>query len=350
MSVVSSIWTHLVPAPVQAFRPSIGIYGRIARQVRGCWLQLGCISLLSLFSVLLALLLPLPLKIVVDSVLGELPAPWYLSALLPGSLENSAGMLAAARCAELGRQTVLLEKNAELQRAQFAGLVEARTTLGGHDAIIPSIEGWARITGYNTIFLDDRDREHYAGYSLGMRQRLAIAATLADANGLAQQVTGLGYAVRALQELPVLGFTLLRLGLPAGLDVPAALTALRQAFPATLFDANTLYEPDAASSANAEPRHYAKALIGWPDGDTACGAAVSLGLVDTAVDRRHRALQGQDVQDRSFIAAGVPPAPPDHGTAVAALLVGAPGDTAAGLLPAARLYAAAIFADRKSVV
>jgi hypothetical protein len=179
---------------------------------------------------------------------------------------------------------------------------------------------------------------------------LAIAATLADANGLAQQVAGLGYAVRSLQELPALGFTLLRLGLPAGLDVPAALAALRQAFPATLFDANSLYEPEAASSANAEPRHYAKALIGWPDGDTACGSAVSLGLVDTAVDRRHRALQGQDVQVRSFIAAGVPPAPPDHGTAVAALLVGAPGDTAAGLLPAARLYAAAIFATREDRV
>lgn len=179
---------------------------------------------------------------------------------------------------------------------------------------------------------------------------LAIAATLADANGLAQQVTGLGYAVRSLQELPALGFTLLRLGLPAGLDVPAALTALRQAFPATLFDANTLYEPQAAATQSSEPRHYAKALIGWPDDDTACGAAVSLGLVDTAVDRRHRALQGQDVQDRSFIAAGIPPAPPDHGTAVAALLVGAPGDAAAGLLPAARLYAAAIFAKREDRV
>jgi 4-hydroxyproline epimerase len=29
--------------------------------------------------------------------------------------------------------------------------------VGAIDAIIPSIEGWARITGMNTIFLDDRD-------------------------------------------------------------------------------------------------------------------------------------------------------------------------------------------------
>jgi 4-hydroxyproline epimerase len=39
----------------------------------------------------------------------------------------------------------------------FQGRVEAAARVGNHDAIIPSIEGWARITGYNTIFIDDRD-------------------------------------------------------------------------------------------------------------------------------------------------------------------------------------------------
>ena len=179
---------------------------------------------------------------------------------------------------------------------------------------------------------------------------LAVTATLADANALAQQLAGQGYAVRALQELPALGFTLLRLGLPAGVDVAGALAALRQGFPATLFDANTLYEPDAAAAATGEPRRYAKALIGWPEAAPGCAAGTALGLVDTAVDRGHAALAGRTLVDRSFIAAGVPPAPPDHGTAVAALMVGAPASTAAGLLPAARLYAAAIFALRDNRV
>ncbi len=39
----------------------------------------------------------------------------------------------------------------------FKGRVEAAATVGGRDAIIPSIGGWARMTGYNTIFIDDRD-------------------------------------------------------------------------------------------------------------------------------------------------------------------------------------------------
>ncbi len=39
----------------------------------------------------------------------------------------------------------------------FKGGVEARATVAGREAIIPSIAGWARMTGYNTIFIDDRD-------------------------------------------------------------------------------------------------------------------------------------------------------------------------------------------------
>lgn len=39
----------------------------------------------------------------------------------------------------------------------FKGRVEAATKVGERDAIIPSIGGWARQTGINTIFIDDRD-------------------------------------------------------------------------------------------------------------------------------------------------------------------------------------------------
>lgn len=39
----------------------------------------------------------------------------------------------------------------------FEGRVEAATRVGGREAIVPSIAGWARMTGYNTIFIDDRD-------------------------------------------------------------------------------------------------------------------------------------------------------------------------------------------------
>jgi 4-hydroxyproline epimerase len=39
----------------------------------------------------------------------------------------------------------------------FTGRIEGTARVGDLPAIIPSIEGWARVTGLNTIFIDDRD-------------------------------------------------------------------------------------------------------------------------------------------------------------------------------------------------
>jgi 4-hydroxyproline epimerase len=39
----------------------------------------------------------------------------------------------------------------------FNGVATEATRVGAYEAIIPSIEGWARVTGFNTIFVDDRD-------------------------------------------------------------------------------------------------------------------------------------------------------------------------------------------------
>lgn len=39
----------------------------------------------------------------------------------------------------------------------FKGTIEGETTVAGRPAIIPGIEGWAIVTGLNTIFLDDED-------------------------------------------------------------------------------------------------------------------------------------------------------------------------------------------------
>jgi 4-hydroxyproline epimerase len=39
----------------------------------------------------------------------------------------------------------------------FRGRIEAAATVGNMAAIVPSVEGWARVTGLNTIYIDDRD-------------------------------------------------------------------------------------------------------------------------------------------------------------------------------------------------
>ncbi len=40
---------------------------------------------------------------------------------------------------------------------QFESKVIKETTIGSQKAIIPSIQGWARVTGLNTIFVDEKD-------------------------------------------------------------------------------------------------------------------------------------------------------------------------------------------------
>jgi 4-hydroxyproline epimerase len=45
--------------------------------------------------------------------------------------------------------------------SQFIGRVEEEVIIGGKPAIIPSIEGWARVYGYNTIKIDDEDPYAY---------------------------------------------------------------------------------------------------------------------------------------------------------------------------------------------
>ena len=41
--------------------------------------------------------------------------------------------------------------------SEFEGRIEAATELAGIPAIVPSVAGWARMTGLNTIFVDERD-------------------------------------------------------------------------------------------------------------------------------------------------------------------------------------------------
>lgn len=50
--------------------------------------------------------------------------------------------------------------------SKFTGRVEGVTHVGDKTAIIPSIEGWARIYGYNTISIDDQDDPYAFGFQV----------------------------------------------------------------------------------------------------------------------------------------------------------------------------------------
>lgn len=160
----------------------------------------------------------------------------------------------------------------------------------------------------------------------------------------AGRVRGLGFPVLARARLPALEMTVYRLRTPAGAAPPDVLPVFRTAFPGVEVDVNTIIRP-----AQGIRGWDAIAAVGWPSRRASCGDGILLGMIDTAVDTTHEAFRGGNLIQRSFLPPDREAAAADHGTAVAALLVGDPGSAGfEGLLPGARLYAGTIFEENET--
>jgi len=79
-----------------------------------------------------------------------------------GAIDRSpCGTGTSARMAQLHAKG-LLKKGEEFIHesiigSQFVGRVESTIQIGPHHGIMPSVQGWAQVTGYNTIIVDPRD-------------------------------------------------------------------------------------------------------------------------------------------------------------------------------------------------
>ncbi len=74
---------------------------------------------------------------------------------------SPCGTGTSARMAQLHAKGRLLKGEAFIHESfigsKFVGKIEEETMLNGKPAIIPSIKGWAKVYGYNTIIIDDDD-------------------------------------------------------------------------------------------------------------------------------------------------------------------------------------------------
>ena len=148
-----------------------------------------------------------------------------------------------------------------------------------------------------------------------------------------------GYRVLAARQSVGLGRGFFRLALPAGRSPAAARAELAALFPGAVVDENHLYTPDEFLC--REGVCAAQEMIGW--GALAGRFAPRIGMIDTGVNVDHEALAGQrltvfqaDLGERA--AAGR-----QHGTAIAALLLGRGDSRTPGLLPQAELIAVEAF-------
>lgn len=97
---------------------------------------------------------------------------------------------------------------------------------------------------------------------------------------------------------------------------------------------------------NVMTSNEAANLIDWPQSNRELSAGLRIGMIDGGVNVDHPALAGQNIQARDFRVSRSLPAPMDHGTGVAAILVGnSQSAEFRGLLPNAALFAANIFSE-----
>jgi 4-hydroxyproline epimerase len=82
----------------------------------------------------------------------------------PCGTGTAARMAQLAARGELGEGDVFVHES--YIGSQFTGRVEALTRVGDHAAIVPSIEGWARIYGENRITVDPGDDPYWRGFTV----------------------------------------------------------------------------------------------------------------------------------------------------------------------------------------
>ncbi|MGO1080450.1 S8 family serine peptidase [Inquilinus sp. CA228] len=153
---------------------------------------------------------------------------------------------------------------------------------------------------------------------------------------------GLGFIIIADEEIVLVGSRLARLRVPAGLTLAAARQRLVAARPAVAVDLNHYYRPEAEPGCADDPC-LARSLIGWPRDGVLSAATPRIGLIDTGINLAHEALKDRKIDLTSLSDAPRDPSSKVHGTAIAALLVGASGSRTPGLLPAAELVAVDAF-------
>ena len=217
----------------------------------------------------------------------------------------------------------------------------------GPDRRFEALGATPQDSGWRALSADDRlETLHSGGWNRPFRahavrgELLAIGINPSEIATLAQA----GFRLADRTSLGSIGLIASRLTLPPGRDVETALGEAVQLAPGAMLVANHIYQ--FAGHADMEPCSdggcYGHTLIGWEQVADSCGAGIRIGMTDTAIDGNHPALRGQALRTETFDPFGKG-SMPDHGTAVAGLLIGNAETGFPGMLPGAELFAADVF-------
>lgn len=151
-----------------------------------------------------------------------------------------------------------------------------------------------------------------------------------------------GFAEVAQIDLTGADGVLVRFGLPQGRNLADAIVELAELLPGALADENHLYTPDDFLCEGEDCA--AHAMIGWAGWPSAMRPR--LGMIDTGINTDHPALQDRRLTVHQVDLGTRDAAGRQHGTAIAAMLVGSVEGRVPGLLPDATLIAVEAFHKR----
>lgn len=153
-------------------------------------------------------------------------------------------------------------------------------------------------------------------------------------------LTGGGATLLRYRDLPALGLRIAIYDFSGALNQVTAQLLLDRSAPRSNVGLHHLY-----ALAQARPRIYAASMVGITD-TASCplGRRLTIGLIDGPVDTAHPALAGANVTTESLLYPNDRAPTVNHGTAVAALMVGEdPDGILGGLARGADLYAISAF-------
>jgi subtilisin family serine protease len=156
------------------------------------------------------------------------------------------------------------------------------------------------------------------------------------------QLTAAGFTILEQQDVATPGDAIVKLQIPAGSTLEAARDQVQAVSAQSAVDFNHYYRPGQARDCSGN-HCLAPQLIGWPASGprlASCTDGVRIGLIDTGINPEHQAFDGRSIEILDFApGANLADSGKQHGTAVAALLVGSADSRTPGLLPGAELVA-----------
>lgn len=158
------------------------------------------------------------------------------------------------------------------------------------------------------------------------------------------ELSAQGYTVLQRDEITLTDTFVTRLQVPAGTSLDDARVAVEAVQPGSQADFNHFYRPGEAEPCR-ELWCLAPNLIDWPDpkANDTCMSDVTIGLIDTGINAEHEALAGSGLTLLTTAEEDLRSSSRQHGTAVAAILVGSMDTRSPGLLPGANIIAVDAF-------